>query len=136
MLTMDELKNYFAADRFAILTTGIEIISASPEKAVCRMPIKDIHLNAGNVVQGGAVFTLADFAFAVAANSEGIITVSMSSNISFLKPATGEYLTATATRIAKTRHSCLYEIYVGNDAGNTVAHCTMNGFIKNMPLIP
>jgi len=36
-----------------------------------RMKIEDKHLNAANVVQGGALFTLADLAFAIASNSRG-----------------------------------------------------------------
>ncbi len=49
----------FAADRFAALS-GIEIVEAGPGWCTTRLVIEDKHLNAANVVQGGAIFTLAD----------------------------------------------------------------------------
>ena len=48
------------------------------------MEIKDFHKNALDGVQGGAIFTLADFAFAVASNQDGAATVSLSNNITCL----------------------------------------------------
>lgn len=54
------------------------------------------HLNAAGTVQGGALFTLADFAFAVAANAGGVLTVSLQNSISFLRAAKPARLTARA----------------------------------------
>lgn len=56
------IKEFFKADRYAA-TSGIELLQAEPGQAETRMEIRDMHLNAGNVVQGGAVFTLANLAF-------------------------------------------------------------------------
>ena len=36
--------------------------------SVCEMPIEDIHRNAMGNIMGGAIFTLADFALAIAGN--------------------------------------------------------------------
>ena len=55
-------RNLFAGDRFAALT-GVEILSAGPGHCKACLAIEDKHLNAANVVQGGAIFTLADLAF-------------------------------------------------------------------------
>ena len=52
------------------------------------MEISDIHLNSIGTVHGGALFTLADFTFALAANSHGIVTVAINANISYLKAVT------------------------------------------------
>jgi acyl-CoA thioesterase len=45
------------------------------------MKINETHLNAVGVVQGGAIFTLADFAFAVASNSRGKIALAINAEI-------------------------------------------------------
>ena len=68
MPTLDELKARFAADRYATEVTGAEILSAEPRHAVCTLSLRPEHLNAAGTPMGGVLFTLADFAFAVAAN--------------------------------------------------------------------
>ena len=80
---------------------------------------------------GGAIFTLADLTFAVAANFGGRMTVSISSNISFVGPAKGDVLTSTARCIKSGRSACFYEVEVVDDLGNKVAIVTFTGFVKD-----
>ena len=63
-------KQIFANDRFAA-RCGIELLAVSPGQARARMSLRPDHLNGLGSVQGGAIFTLADFAFAAASNSHG-----------------------------------------------------------------
>ena len=58
---MDPLKEFFKRDRYA-QHSGIELLSVAPGHAVAQMRIESYHLNALGIVQGGAVFTLADLA--------------------------------------------------------------------------
>ena len=53
--------------------------------ARARMTVGEHHLNGGDFCQGGAIFTLADLAFAAAVNSHLVLTVSTSSNITFFR---------------------------------------------------
>ena len=92
---MDAIKRLFDNDRFA-KHAGIELIEFSPGRAQASMHITDKHLNGIGLVQGGAIFTLADFAFAVAVNSRGNIAVAVTTTITFLKAATEGTLIATA----------------------------------------
>lgn len=55
----------FAGDRYATEVTGCEIAAVTPGYARCRMAITPAHRNALGIVMGGAIFTLADFTFAV-----------------------------------------------------------------------
>jgi len=71
-------------DRFAKFI-GAEIVKAEPGYAVVEMKITDNHMNGLNMVQGGAIFTLADYAFAAASNNSGNITIGVNVNISYLK---------------------------------------------------
>ena len=94
----DTARTVFAHDRYAALT-GIEIVEAGTGYCKASMVIEDKHLNAANVVQGGAVFTLADLAFAVASNSHGQLALAINVNISFLNSKSAGTLYATATEV-------------------------------------
>ena len=85
-------------DRFARLI-GAEIIKAEPGYALVEMKITDNHMNGLNMVQGGAIFTLADYAFAVASNNSGNITIGVIANMSHLQSSTGSRLNAEAREI-------------------------------------
>jgi hypothetical protein len=51
-----ELRAFFHNDRFA-RHNGIELLDAGPGWAKVQMPVADQHLNAADVVHGGALFT-------------------------------------------------------------------------------
>ena len=68
MPTIDQIRARFSNDRFATQAAEIRIVEAQPQYAVCEMPILEKHRNARGTPMGGAIFTLADFAAAVAAN--------------------------------------------------------------------
>ena len=59
----------FANDIFATEATGIHIDYVDEDTTVCSLQLDNRHLNAKGSVMGGVIFTLADFAFAIAANS-------------------------------------------------------------------
>ncbi len=126
----DELHAFFANDRFATDQCGIRIVEARDGYAKCRMPLTSAHLNANGFAQGGAIFTLCDFAFAVAANAGDAPTVSLSCSITFSKPGVGSALTAEATELAATRKTSLYEVRVCDDQAALIAVMTVNGFRK------
>ena len=66
------LKEYLSEkDRFAS-AAGVELLEIKEGYARARMLVQPKHLNGGGVCQGGAVFTLADLAFAAAATRESI----------------------------------------------------------------
>ena len=82
--------------------------------------------------QGGAVFTLADFAFAVACNGfADRIAVSLQHDITYLAPAKGKTLIAEAIRQKAGRSTCFCTVDVTDDLGTHVAYMTVNGFITN-----
>ena len=95
------------------------------------MEIGPEHKNAANTVMGGAIYTLADFAFAVAANMMGRLTVSLTSQISFLGTSRGNRLTAEAVMIKSGKNTCYYRVTVTDDTDRVIAEAVTNGFIKN-----
>ena len=90
------IRCFFEADEFVKLA-GIEIAEITEEKAVITAKIGKQHLNANGSVQGGMLYTLADFAFAVISNYKHPVTVTQGGHIQYLRPATGTKLTATVT---------------------------------------
>ena len=130
MTPKDKAEKILKADRYAVMS-GIELVDAAPGYAVCRMQITENHLNANNSVQGGAIFTLADTAFAMAANNQGNFTVSLNNSISYLKNTRGNALTATATLASSSKRICLYEVEVKDDLGELIAKMTGTGYIKS-----
>ncbi|OUN12996.1 MULTISPECIES: PaaI family thioesterase [unclassified Flavonifractor] len=129
MPELNEIRSRFAGDRFATEAAGAAIREAEPGRAVCVMPIRPVHLNANSVPMGGAVFTLADFAFAVAANGfSDRITVTQQVSVSFLSAARGSTLIAEARCLKAGRTTCLYAVEVTDDLGAKVAYLTVNGY--------
>lgn len=130
MRTLEELRAFFAADRFAMEVCGITIDEVSENGARLSMPITPMHVNAGGVAQGGAIYTLCDTAFAVAANACGVMTVSQNATIHYLKAGAGARLFAHAQCVNAGRSTCLYTVNVTNDSGALVAMASVTGFRK------
>ncbi|QBE92476.1 hydroxyphenylacetyl-CoA thioesterase PaaI [Sphingomonas paucimobilis] len=79
-------------------------------------------LNGYDMAHGGAIFTLADQAFAYACNSHNDLTVAQSATISFLSPARrGERIVAEAQEVMKSGRSGAYAITVRTDDGRDIA---------------
>ena len=127
MKTLEELKEYFEGDRYAI-ENGAEILSVTEGGAVCTMTLSSHHRNARGAVMGGAIFTLADFTFAVAANAAGFPTVTLTSEIHYLTAAKGDRLYAEARCIRDGRSACHYRVTVTDEEKREVAELLVSGF--------
>ncbi|MBE6700463.1 MAG: PaaI family thioesterase [Ruminococcaceae bacterium] len=121
MTELERVRNFFEGDVFATSATGIVIEEIGDKFAKCTLKLDSRHKNAANQVMGGVIFTLADFAFAVSTNRGQGITVTISSNISFIGTVKGDTLIATSKLLKDGKRSCFYEISVTDDLGNLVA---------------
>jgi acyl-CoA thioesterase len=125
-MNIENIINFFKNDRFAALA-GIEIVEASTGYCKARMVIEDKHLNSANVVQGGAIFTLADFAFGLASNSHGQLALAINVSITFLKGKPSGILYATAREVADPKRIGAYTVDVTDENGEMVA--CFNGLV-------
>ena len=116
----------FAADRFAALS-GIEIVEAGPGWCTTRLVIEDKHLNAANVVQGGAIFTLAS-------NSRGQLALAINVNISFLAGRSSGTLVATAREVTEPKRLGAYDVLVTDGQGEVIARFNGMVYRKNEQL--
>lgn len=123
---------FFQNDRFAY-HNGMRLTHIEPGVAEAVMAIEDNHLNAANMVQGGAIFTLADYAFAAASNACGSLTVGVNCNINYIKSPKGRILYAKARKISSGNRLCTYQVDITDDEGEYIACYTAMGYIKNTP---
>lgn len=126
---LNQVRQRFANDRFAT-ENGAAIQELAEGYAKCSLDIQPRHLNAAGTVMGGAIFTLADFAFAVASNWNKPLHVSTTAQITYLGVAKGARLIAEAKKVKEGRSTCYYVVEVTDDLGNLVAHVTSSGFSK------
>ncbi|RSD35842.1 MAG: acyl-CoA thioesterase [Methanohalophilus sp.] len=117
---MKDAEELLKKDQFARYI-GIELMEVSKGYAKASMKIEDKHKNGVGTVQGGAIFTLADFTFAAAANSHGRVAVAINANISYPKAATKGSLTAEAFETSLNPKIATYTVTVTDDTADTVA---------------
>jgi acyl-CoA thioesterase len=116
---MQLYKDFFSNDRFAA-HSAIELVECRPGFAKVMVQIQPFHLNGANVVHGGLIYTLADFACGVALNSHGFVTLSINSSISNFAKCTSGTLTAEAVEISRS---------------NKLSNCDVNVYDDNKTLI-
>jgi acyl-CoA thioesterase len=117
---VESIQRFFKNDRFAE-RANIELLSLSPGYARARMTLHPHHLNGYGTVQGGAIFTLADFAFAAASNSHGTVAVAINVSITFMKAGQSGTLWAEARELSRNFKLGSYTVEVKDDAGELVA---------------
>ena len=117
---MENMKQFFTQDRYA-RHSGIELLSVSPGHAVAQMPIQPHHLNALGSVQGGAIFTLADLAFAAASNAHGKMAVAINVSITYMKAASSGTLRAEAHELSVNPKLACYTVNITDEDNNLIA---------------
>lgn len=129
---MNRIQEHFKNDRFAA-ENGIQLVELRPGYAKSEMVVTERHLNSIGTVQGGALFTLADLAFAGACNSAGTLAVGLNMNISCLKAVSEGVLQAEATEVSRTRRISTCMVRVTDEQGDLVALFQGTAYVKNNP---
>jgi len=122
----EHVSEYFSHDRLA-KELGMEIVEFSSGCATVRMPVQEKHFNSARMVHGGAIFSLADVAFAVASNSHGTLAVAIHAGISFTKAVRSGTLTAKARELSINPKIATYFIEISDETGAAVA--TFEGMV-------
>ena len=126
-MTIEEAKAFFSDDRFAT-GNGMTLDELDGDHATCSLVLGERHLNAHGGVMGGAIFTLADFAFAALTNDHERNTVAQQVSINYLAAPKGRKLLATARYRKDGRSSCVVNVDVTDDTGRDVAQFVGTGF--------
>lgn len=128
-----DIKEFLKGDTFALFA-GVELLEVHAGHAKARMKITPTHLNGGGVCQGGAIFTLADLAFAAAVNSHAQLTLSVQTSINFFQSASSGYLYAEATELLNRKRLSNCEVKITNEAGELIALFNGTGYRKEVKL--
>ena len=126
----EKVKEWFSHDLF-VQGIGAQIVELSQEKTVVKTTVLPAHQNANGYAQGGMLYTVADYAFALHANYLHGPAVTQGGRVQYLIPVkVGEELTFTATETAHAGHNTVSEVVVKNNAGEIVCVCNFNGFVR------
>ena len=124
------VKRLAAADPF-VRSLGIACIDAGPGHARVTLTLRDEHLNFNGSCHGGVIFSLADTAFGLAANSRKHIAAGIDAHITYLVAAkSGETLTATAEEVSRSRKLAVYRVEVRRGDGQLVSGFTGTVYIS------
>jgi acyl-CoA thioesterase len=127
---IDSIKRRFEKDRFAT-SSGMSLLELRPGFARTSLEVEDRHLNGLGTVHGGAIFTLADFAFGAAVNAGGKLAPAISTHMSFLKATRSGTLLAEAVEVSRSRKLAVCTVRVTNEAGELVALFQGTAYIKD-----
>lgn len=113
----------------------IEIVSASQEGALVRMPLLARHRNGLGSAHGGVIAALCDAAFGAASNSgadHAVVTTSL--DVDFLRPGLDGPLEATASLVHGGKRMVNYDVHVRDGQGQLIARAMVNGYVTDMSL--
>ena len=124
---IDEAREYFKKEQFAT-AAGMKLDELTDEYAVCSVDLRETHKNALGSVMGGAIFTLADFAFAALVNNLHRPTVAQQVSINFLSIPKGSKMFAKAVCKKNGRNTAIVNVDVYDENRNDIAFFTGTGF--------
>ena len=118
---LENWQERMAADHH-IKELGIFIKETKPGYAKVSLKIQEKHLNGLGVTNGGVIFSLADYAFAVAGNAGRKPSVAATVTVSFLQSSkTGDTLTAVCNVDKQGKKIGFYNINVYNQENKLIA---------------
>jgi acyl-CoA thioesterase len=114
---------------------GMRLETVTPGNCRVSMEVREEMLNAVGLTHGAATYALADFAFAVASNSHGNVSVALTTQMSY--PAAsrkGDILIAEAREQSLGRNTGPYSIQVNTDKGKLVGLFSGTVFRRGEPI--
>ena len=125
---LERAREEFSQDKYATKLTGIVIEEVGEDYSRCSMKLTDDHRNAYGGVMGGCIYTLADFAFAVASNfDKDKKTVALVGQATYLSMSKGSVLYAEAELIKDGRTNCFFDVRITDDTGRNIAVVSFTG---------
>lgn len=136
MKTIKAIQQLLSSEDHFARHSGIELLDVGPGWSKAAMKIEPFHYNAAGTVHGGAIFTVADFAFAAASNSHGTLAMAINASISFVKAATTGTLFADAREQSLNPKLATYSVTVTDEDNSVVALFQGMVYRKKDSLVP
>lgn len=122
----DAVRERIADDPFCD-TLGIELVGLDQGRAVTELRVTGALANFHGTAHGGAVYALADAAFAAASNARGETALALETSVSYLEAVdVGATLRATATETHRAVRTAEYQVRVAR-AGSDDRVATFRG---------
>ncbi|MDO4587693.1 MAG: PaaI family thioesterase [Planctomycetia bacterium] len=116
-------------DRFVCDLIGIKLIEAGIGFAKAELEIRDIHHNGIGIVQGGVLFTIADYAFAAACNYAEDEVVGIETSVSFVKSVKSGKIIAEAQEVSRSNKFACCDVRVLNEKGELLTLFHGRGYL-------
>jgi 1,4-dihydroxy-2-naphthoyl-CoA hydrolase len=116
---------------------GLEVVEASDERVVARVPVRDAVKQPMGLVHGGVFASIAEsiasMATAQAVIGDGNMAQGLSNQTSFLRPIFTGTIHATATRRHRGRTTWVWEVDITDDEGRLCAIIRMTIAVRPVP---
>ncbi|MDM7911982.1 MAG: hotdog fold thioesterase [Methanotrichaceae archaeon] len=110
---------------------GIDLVELGYGRALVKMEVKEEMMNLFGMAHGGAVFSLMDAAFELAANSYGTVAVALAMSVNYINPAlAGRTLYAEAREVSRSSRISTYDLDVKGSEGELIASCQAMAYRK------
>jgi acyl-CoA thioesterase len=129
---LDAVRPHIANDPFPT-ANGMQLVELRPGFARTALKIEQRHMNNVGTVHGGAIFTLAAFAFGAAAKTSGKTAFGVSTSLSFSKAARTGTLYAEAREVARSRRISTCTVRVTDDNDQLIAVFQGTAYITEEP---
>ena len=131
------LETELNAQRGALAETmGIEIVTASPEQVVARMPVEG-NTQPYGLLHGGASVVLAEtvgsIGSALHAHGLGKIAVGLDINATHHRAARSGWVTATAVPVSRGGSVACYDVTITDDAGERTCTSRITCLLRDLP---
>lgn len=108
---------------------GIHLVLAEPGHGIASLDLDERHKNGVGLAHGGALFALADMAFALACNAcQGGAMLNVTSSITFMKAGKVGPITAEAVEVQSGAHLGTYRVDIRDGDGTMIAVSTITGY--------
>jgi len=124
------IRNISSKDRFAN-HLGAEVVELKEHYAKVQLKIQKNFLNSIETAHGGVLFSLADYTFALAANTTEEIGIAVEANIQFIKPAVeGDAVLAEAKMLSRSKRLGTFTVTIMNQKKELLAYFTAMAYFK------
>lgn len=134
MLTLEEIRCHFNTHDSFAKNLDIQLLEVGPDYGVALMPLDTRHRNSMGHAHGGAIFSLADMAFASVCTANGYYHVNAQSSISYLEPGRIGPLRGEARKIRTGKRLGTFEVRITDSDGTLVAVATITGYNTGFPM--
>ncbi len=116
-------------DKFICELIGIKLEETGKGFARAGLEIRENHLNGVGIVQGGVIYSIADYAFAAASNYSEEKVVGVDTSISFVRAVSGGRIYAEAEEVSRSRSFAVCRVRVFDGGGNLLAVMNARGYV-------